>query len=199
MLSGLTANTFERLQLNAGVFLKGVSYSALTTLDAVEAAIITAMETEAGYLGATVGGGSFECVPTMRQIEVDGMRSPVKGSQVIDSWSVKLKGTMKEVSPTRFSQAIPASEVSGTGAKITVKIKQNLSDADYVDSLCWVGDTSKGLVLINLANALNVSGATFAFTDKGEGSIPFEFQAHLASVGTDEYLPVEIVFFNEAA
>ena len=71
-----------------------------------------------------------------------------------------------------------------------------IEDTDYIPRLCWVGDTSRGFVLIELTQALNLSGANFTFTDKGEGTLPFEFQAHLASGDDDGYAPFRILFFD---
>ena len=66
--------------------------------------------------------------------------------------------------------------------------------------MCWVGDTSdQGFVLINLDNVINLTGANFTFTDKGEGTLPFEFQAHHKELKNMKYAPCEIVFFKKAA
>ena len=50
-----------------------------------------------------------------------------------------------------------------------------------------------------LENALNIAGATFTFTDKGEGTIPFEFQGHQSNALQQEYAPCTLVFFDPAA
>ena len=39
----------------------------------------------------------------------------------------------------------------------------------------------------------------YTFTDKGEGTLPFEFHAHQASLEDQEYAPCRIVFFDQAA
>ena len=72
-----------------------------------------------------------------------------------------------------------------------------LTSRSFIRRLCWVGDTSRGFVLIELDNALNVSGANFTFTDKGEGVLPFEFQAHKEDGEDDDYAPFRILFFEE--
>ena len=200
MITGLRPATFTNLQLNAGVFLKDFDYSAITTAAALETAILAALEAGTDILGATKGGGSFQATPTTRQIEVDGMRAPIKGSTVVDGWAVKMTGTMVEITPENFKNALLAADITTSGDKKTVKIRNEIADADYIESLCWVGDTSNsGFVLINLSNALNLTGANFTFTDKGEGSLPFEFQAHQASLEDSQYAPCEIVFFNKTA
>lgn len=86
-----------------------------------------------------------------------------------------------------------------SGSKTTIKIRTDLKETDYIEKLCWFGDTSQGVVLIALDNALNTTGMTLTFTDKGEGTLPFEFHAHQSSVENMEYAPCEIIFFDKAS
>jgi hypothetical protein len=196
MITGLRPETFENLQTNAGVFLKNFDWSAFTTVEALEEAILGKLEAEEGILGATIGGGSFQCTPTIRNIEADGMRYPIVGSTVNDMWTVKLTGTMKECRPENFKDALICADLETSGNVTKIKVRTDIKAEDYIDSLCWIGDTSKGFVLIELKNALNLTGANFTFTDKGEGTLPFEFQAHAKNLADMEYAPVEIVFFD---
>lgn len=198
MITGLTPQTFESLQLNAGAFLKNFDWESYEDSDALETAILGLLETRTGVVGATKGGGSFEASPTTRQIEPDGMRAPFVGSTVNDMWTVKLKGTMMEVTPENFKDALMCAEMesNAAGTRHILKLRNEIRPEDYIKSFCWVGDTSKGLVLIELKNALNVTGANMTFTDKGEGTLPFEFQAHASDLKDSEYAPCAIVFFD---
>lgn len=200
MITGLRPQTFENLQTNAGAFLKNFDWSKYETVDALETAIIGILEAGGENVpGATIGGGSFQCTPSMRNIEADGMRYPIVGSTVNDMWTVRLTGTMKEVTPQNFKDALASADMEQNTAKTVTKIRvrTDIEEKDYIPKLCWVGDTSKGFVLIELDNALNVNGATLTFTDKGEGSIPFEFQAHHKKLADMKYAPVTIVFFDQ--
>lgn len=196
MITGLRPATFENLQLNAGVFLMNFDYSDIDSVEDLEAAVWEALDSETGVLGATIGGGTFAVTPTYRTIEADGMRNAFKGSTVLDSIEVKLTTTLKEITPDNFVIALGTGVKSGTAPKLTVKIRNEVVAEDYIDKLCWVGDTSKGFVLISLDNALNTAGATMTFTDKGEGQIPVEFTAHQASLAAQEYAPCEIIFLD---
>ena len=153
MITGLRPKTFENLQTNAGAFLKNFDWRKYKTLDEMETAVIEALDNIKHLIGATIGGGSFQCTPSIRNREADGMRYPIVGSTVNDMWTVKLTGTMKEITPQNFKDAL----------------------------ICADMETS----------------ADFTFTDKGEGSLPFEFQAHAKDLASMEYAPVEIVFFDE--
>lgn len=197
MLTGLRPETFENLQLNAGVFLKNFNHSDIADVDALETAVLAALEAGTDILGATIGGGTFQATPETRSIEVDGMRYQFKGSTIVDSWNIRLTGTMKEITPENFKDALISADITNNGAKKVVRVRTDIEDGDYIPTLCWVGDTSKGAVLIELSNALNTTGANFTFTDKGEGTLPFEFVAHQASLKDSQFAPFQIVFFGE--
>ena len=136
----------------------------------------------------------------MRQIEADGKRYEFVGSEVIDSWAIKLTGTLIEIVPGNIMRVLSTGEATENEAKniTTIKTRTSLKDTDYIKSVTWVGDTSKGAMMITLHNALNVSGATLTINDKGEGTLPFEFVAHQSDVEQTEYAPYEIVYLNPA-
>ena len=201
MVTGVRPSTFEKLQLNAGMFLVGFDWASAEDADAIRTKLAAAIEAETGLIGMTQGGGTFVCTPAIRQIEGDGMRSPFVGSTVNDGWTVKLTGTMKEITPENFADALISADVTdeASGKVHKVRIRTDIKSTDYIEKFCWIGDTSKGFVLIELENALNIAGATFTFTDKGEGTIPFEFQGHQSNALQQEYAPCTLVFFDPAA
>lgn len=200
MVTGLRPATFENLQLNAGVFLEGFDPSTYANAGALEDAILAALEADTGILGATIGGGSFVAEPSIRQIEADGMRYPVVGSTVNDMWTVRLTGTLKEITPENFERVLITCDRDTSKPNVTVlTLRTDIEKTDYIPRLCWVGDTSKGFVLIELDNVLNTTGASFTFTDRGEGQIPFEFQAHLSNLTKMDHAPFRIYFFDQAA
>ena len=141
---------------------------------------------------------SFECTPEMRQIEVDGKRYEFIGSEVIDSWTVQLSATLKEVTPANLKMAFATGEITTVSTnKTKIKVRTDLKEGDYIKNLIWVGSTSKGALLIDLKNALNTTGVTLTFEDKNESNIPVTFAAHQDSVEDMDYAPVELYFFNE--
>ena len=201
MTTGLRASTFENLQLNAGMFLANFDYSTATDAATLGALLKTEREKTSGsaLIGATRGGGTFVCTPNTRSIEADGKREEWKGSSVNDGWTIKLTTTLLEINATNLKRSFGTADVTDTEKKHTIKIRTDIKDADYIDSLVWVGDTSKGYVLIAIKNALNTAGATLTWTDKGEGTIPVEFTAHQDWLETDGYAPCEVIFFDPAA
>ena len=59
MLTPLRSETFENLQLNAGVFLKNFEFNSYTSASALKAAIVSLVSAGTNLIGATRGGGSF--------------------------------------------------------------------------------------------------------------------------------------------
>lgn len=189
--------TFQNLQLNAGAFLMGFDYSSYTDATALRTALGTALADNTKVLGATRGGGTFVVNSEIREPEVDGKRYRFKGGAFVDSVDAQLTGTLVEIRPEVFKRILATGETATSGQKTTVKMHTAIQDSDYIEKLVWVGDMSDGgLVLIALKNALNNSGMTMTFTDKGEGTIPFEFHAYQENVEDYDYAPFEVIFLD---
>lgn len=197
MLTGIHNETFNNLQLNAGAFVRDFDYTQYKDKAALKTAFAALLETGEGLLGMTRGGGTFQCTPTLRNIEGDGLRSPFVGGTVNDGWTVKLTGTLLEITPENFAAAMMCADKPETSGNATaIKLRTAIKREDYIPKICWIGDTSQGYMLIELQNALNVTGANFTFTDKGEGTLPFEFQAHQANATNQDYAPCTVVFLT---
>lgn len=176
-LTGYTNKTYKNLQLNAGMFVKSFN----PEVDDIATAKI---------LGATQGGGNFTAIPEMRAIELDGVRGVAVGMQVIDSWEVKLTTTLKEMTAENFKLALASGKITkATGEEKYDKItaNNNLSDADYIDNVCWLGTLagSSEPVCILVKNVLNTNGLNFTFEDKGDGSIEIELTGHYSADSLD--------------
>lgn len=200
MVTPTRTETFQHLQLNAGAFLVNFEYSTYATADALRTALATALRDESKILGSTRGGGTFVSTSTIREPEVDGKRYRFKGGAFVDDVDAQLTGTLVEIIPQRFAQILATGEATTEGKKTTIKMHTAIQDTDYLTNLVWVGDMSDGrLVLIALKNALNNNGMTLTFSDKGEGTIPFEFHAYQDSVEDYDYAPFEVIFLDKAA
>ena len=197
MLTGLREGSVNNLQLNAGLFLVNFDYSAAKNANELKELIADEILNGSGMLGATRGGGTFQAKPEVRQIDADGARYAYKGGMVNDRWVVKMTGTMLEVTPWNFANVLMCGDITRKNSVTTLRTRTDIRTGDYITHLCWVGDTNYGFVLIELDNALNLSGAAFTFTDRGEGTLPFEFQAHQESCEDSEYAPFRILFFEE--
>ena len=87
-------------------------------------------------------------------------------------------------------------QLTFSGGVTTLRPRGTVAAEDHLSRLCWVGDTAQGALLIELTDALNMTGATLTFTDQGEGTLPFEFQAHQSTPGVEDAAPCRILFFT---
>ncbi len=189
--SGFTNKTAEKLLLDAGAFFKDFNVEEDTFDDAVTAGKL---------LGATQGGGTFTATPTIRPIEIDGVKGAAKGLSVIDVWVVTIAANMKEISEEILITALGAgkSEAGPAGYK---KITGNnyIELTDYIDNITWVGKLSGSQkpVIIQVYNALSTSGITLQTQDKNEGLIPITFTGHYDPEELDT--PPFGIYYPEAA
>lgn len=196
MITGLDASSLQNLQLNAGIFMRDFDYSSYKDAKALREAIKAAAKNAENRIGATRGGGTFQCTPSTREIEADGKRYAFVGSTVIDSWDIKLTTTLLEATPGNFKLAMASADVKTEGNISTLTLRTEPKVSDYIKSLIWVGDTSQGFVLIDLKNALNTTGINLTFTDKGEGTIPLEMHAHQDAVDDYDIAPVTVLLIG---
>lgn len=197
LTSPIRTETFQNLQLNAGIFIKNFDYATPIDADALKTAIAAAITAGTNILGATRGGGTFTATREIRTPEVDGMRYGFKGSDFVDSADAYLSTTLVEVTPESVEACLGNATKTTSGKKTTIRMHTAIESADYLSNLCWIGDLADGrLVLIALQNALNTADFTLTFTDKGEGTLAAEFHARQAGVNDYDYAPFEIVFFE---
>ena len=199
--TALRADTFNKLQLNAGIVLKNLNYSSLADSAALKSAIANIISGGANpvgtLVGATRGGGTFTVTREMRTPEIDGMRYGFKGSDFVDSTDAYLSTTLIEVTPDNIADLLATGTATTSGKKTTVTMATAIEAGDYLTNVCWVGDLADGqLVLICLKNAINTADFTFTYTDKGEGTLAAEFHARQAAVDDYDNAPFEVVFFE---
>lgn len=181
----IPANTFEELQLNAGVFLSGFN-PADGTLNAED------------ILGATTGGANFTDAITYRDDGegIDNCPKNTKELKRVDTREIKISGTYLTVNTARAKSLVAAADVD---AADTTKIvpRDTLKDSDFED-LWWVGDYSDkngeangGYIAIHLIDALSTGGFALQSGDKAKGQFAFTYTAHY-SIKDPSKVPYEI-------
>ena len=197
--TALRAETFDNLQLNAGIVLKNLDYSSIASASALKSAIASAITAGTTILGATRGGGTFTVTRETRTPEIDGMRYPFIGSDFVDSTDAYLSTTLVEITPGNIEVSLGSGRATTSGGKTTITMNTAFDDSDYLDNICWIGDLADGrLVLICLKNAINTADFSLTYTDKGEGTLAVEFHARQAAVDDYDTAPFEVVFFGSA-
>ena len=167
--SGFNEKTAENLMLDAGAFYANF----IVGTDTAESA-------KAKLLGATRDGGEFGAMPSVRSIEIDGVKGRGKGLQVIDFWDVNLKANVIEVTKETLSKALTAVNAidsDTTESYDIITAKNYIETADYLENVTYVGKISgkEKPVIIQIYNALNVEGLKIQTKDKGEAVVALSF------------------------
>lgn len=167
-ISGFTNNTPQRLLLDAGAWFKDYDVNTDTVATAA-----------AKLLGATRGGGEFNAKPISRDIEVDGVQGKAKGLTTVDAWEVSMKATLLEVTPQSLVLSLGAGDIDTDAHTEYDKItgRSAISLSDYCSNITWIGRLSGSLrpIMIQVFNALSLSGLKLATADKSEATLPVEF------------------------
>lgn len=185
--SGFTAQTPEKLLLDAGAFVK--NYVAGESFKEIKAT--------GRIIGATQGGGEFSAKPNVRQVPVDGVMGRAKGLELIDGWEAYIKATILEITPETLALSLGAAvleDVEG-GEYQRIKARDDIKDTDYIENIAWIGNLSgsqKPVVLI-VKNPLALDGITLTPQDKNEAKLPVTMYGHYAEDDL-ETPPFEILY-----
>lgn len=196
----LRADTFRHMISDAGAFLTEFDPSEYTTIAALKAAIVAAIN-EGKTLGATINGGSFVLTREMRQREADGKRFRFVGDTSVDSGDPYLSTTLKELGdPKVLKAAMGTAEMETSGQKTMIQVKTRIEESDYLTDLTWIGDiTNMGYCVIHFPFAFNTADLNITFTDKGDATMPVEFHAFQGSVEDYDYMPFDMIILEPTA
>ena len=167
--SGFTDKTKESLLLDAGAFY----LNFVVGTDTPETA-------KSKLLGATRNGGEFGAMPSIRSIDIDGVKGKAKGLQVIDSWDVFMKANVLEISKESLAKGLTATNAIDSdtieGYDI-ITAKNYIEIGDYIDNVTYVGKISgkEKPVIIQIYNALNIEGLKLQVKDKDEAVVALNF------------------------
>ena len=178
-------NTFQNIQLNAGVLLSSFTPSSATV-------------SEEAIIGATTGGINFTATPTYVDFgeDIDNCPKNMKELKKLDSWEAKCSGTFVTVDTAVAKSLIGAADI-GTSDTTKVTPRNDLAQADFSD--IWIvgdysdknGDTNGGFIAIHMMNALSTGGFQIKTEDKAKGQFSFEYTAHY-SMSAQDTVPFEV-------
>lgn len=182
----IAADTFKKLQLNAGMLCTSFNPS-------------TAEVSDENILAATSGGVNFTATPSFTDFGEDIDNCPKNTMELkrLESWEVKLSGTAVTVDTKTAKSFIAMADVASTKVTPRNDIKAN----DFAD-LWWVGDYSDvnvdgasnvkaGFIAIHMMHALSTGGFQLQTADKEKGTFSFEYTAHY-SMTTQDTVPFEV-------
>ena len=171
-------DTFEGLQLDAGVLLRRFNPAIPAVLDE-------------DIICATTGGINPSCVPTYSDLGEDVDNCPVNMKELkhLDSWEATMAFTSIGTSKQSIRLALGAADIDAeTGA---IKPRKDLEQTDFSD-VWWVGDRADGgCVAIRLINALSTSGFSLQTTKAGKGQVAVTLTGHV-SINDQETMPMVI-------
>jgi len=183
----IPTDTFETLQVNAGILVKGATGFVPST----------GTVTTANILGATTGGIAASCTPEYFDYgeNVDNCPKNMMELKKIRSWDCKISGTFVTVSTTLAKVMLGAADIDGSDST-KIKPRVDLKITDFTD-VWFVGDysdkngnTNGGFVAIHLMNALNTGGFSMKTADKDKGQFSVEFTGHV-SIDAQDLVPME--------
>lgn len=170
-------DTFDSLQLDAGVLLKRFNPAAPALLDE-------------DIICATTGGIQASCVPTYSDLgeDVDNCPANMKELKHLDSWEAKLAFTSLGTSKEGIRLALGAADIDAeTGA---IKPRRDLKQTDF-SHVWWVGDRADGgCVAVKLKDALSTAGFSLQTTKAGKGQTSVELTGHV-SINSQDEMPME--------
>ena len=176
-------DTFEKLQLNAGILVDDFT---------------PATGTIGNILGATTGGIQFSTNPEFTDFgeDIDNVPNNMMELKHLNQFDPQMSGTFLTCTPSLAKMLVGAANISGTDNTKVVP-RAELLTTDY-DDVWWIGDYSDvntganaGFIAIHLMNALNTAGFQIQSTKNEKGQLAFEFHGHY-SIESQDTVPFEI-------
>lgn len=199
MITAVTAETINNLSPDTGVLLKNFDLSSATDAESLMA-LIRSEDTLANcWLGATKGGIAVGENRSYWSPTFDGKRMPYVGDKHVDMAEPKISGSFVEIRPENVKLSSGAANVSTDGSVTTVQPHMSIKKGDYLDKVTWITAVgTDGLYVVEMKNALSVTGLSMQSTDKDIATLPFEFVGHQDSVVFDNNLPIKYLFYRSS-
>lgn len=172
-------DTFEKMQLNAGVLLKTFAPENV------------AAPQDTDIICPTTGGISVTCKATYRDAgaDVDNCPESTKELMQLTGWECKLGFTSLDTSPESIKMSLGAADVEGN----KIIPRRDLKQSDFSD-VWWVGDRADGgVVAVQVKNALSTGGFSLKTEKNGNGQNACELTGHV-SINDQNTMPM--VFYS---
>lgn len=183
MFTVIPQNTFEGMQMDAGVLLK--------TFNPAE----PAAPQDEDIICATTGGINVVCTAEYSDLgeDVDNCPNNMKELKHLDSWDCGLEFTSLGTSAEAIRLALGAADINASTSAIVPR--RDLRQTDFSD-VWWVGDRADGgLVAVQLKNALSTDGFSLQTTKNGKGQVSVNLRGHVSINAQDE---MPMVFYSVA-
>ena len=175
-------NTFDALQLDAGILLK--------TFDPADPDV-----KDEDIICATTGGINPVCRANYSDFgeDVDNCPNNMMELKHLDGWDCTMSFTALGTSPELIKMSLGAADIDGTNTSKIVP-RRDLEQTDFSD-LWWVGDRADGgYVAIQLKNALSTEGFSLQTGKNAKGQVAVTLMGHV-SINAQSTVPM--VFYSE--
>ena len=174
---GVSTDTPDRILIDAGAVYTGW----------------TNVASPGTLLGATKGGNVFELNRTIRRIDPDGAKGPVKGFRRIEEVVATLTVNLMEITKENLLIAL-----AGSSASAQVITGDEIDDSDYISKVALVGtitgfDGTSAPIICVLENCLVDGPFSLGLNPKDEAVLTLVFTAHYLDSDLDSE-PWEITY-----
>lgn len=170
-------NTFEELQINAGILVKDFD-------------VATGTYAESDLITATTGGITVNVKPTYEDFGSDIDNCPKNTMELkrITETEVSISTTALNINESLLLYMLGAADKDQvTGA---IKPRKDLQTTDF-STIWWIGDLSNnGYIAVKISNGLSTDGFSIKSTDKGKGNIAITITGHV-SMSAQDVIPAE--------
>lgn len=170
-------NTFEELQINAGILVKAFDVATGTYQDE-------------DMLTATTGGITVNVKPSYEDFGSDIDNCPKNTMELkrITETEVSLSTTALNINENLLLYMLGAADKDETTGAI--KPRKDLRTTDF-STIWWIGDLSNnGYIAVKISNALSTDGFSIKSSDKGKGNISLTLTGHV-SMDAQDVIPAE--------
>ena len=170
-------NTFEELQINAGILVKDFDIDTGTFRDE-------------DMLTATTGGITISVKPEFEDFasDVDNAAKNMLEMKRITSTEVTASTTALNINEDLLLYMLGAADKDVTTGAI--KPRKDLKTTDF-KTIWWIGDLSNnGYIAVKISNALSTDGFSIKTSDKGKGNISLTLTGH-TSLQAQDVIPAE--------
>lgn len=177
------ADTFQKIQLNAGILLDAFN---------------PATGVIGNILGATSGGVNFSSNPEYTDFGEDVDNVPANSLQLkkLKAFDPTMSGTFLTVTAAVVKMLVAAADIDAGDATRVIP-RAYLESGDFKE-IWWVGDYSDnntgdnaGFIAIHMSNALNTAGFQIQSGKDAKGTFAFEFHGHYDIENMDK-VPFEV-------
>lgn len=177
-------NTFDTLQLDAGVLLKRFNPASPDMQDE-------------DIICATTGGINPHCTPTFSDMgeDVDNVPPNMMEFKHLDGWDCGISTTGLGTSPALIQTSLGCADIDESDNTHVIP-RAKLEQSDFKD-LWWVGDKANGgFVAVRLMNALSTGGFSLQTGKNAKGQVTIEITGHV-SIRTQDVVPMEFYSVDE--